>query len=222
MRHAGRTVAALRFASSTRRDLLLEILALRHQLRVLARPDRRFRASDRLLWLILRRLWPRWRDALRAPSQTWRTFLANHLSQFTSISQVTSLYAPHADDVVEESGLTFRPTLLPRDGLYVPDPCAVVAWPASPLRGSLGTHFVQDQFPDGIVIRNTSDRGPPTPGRLGPRTVCARSGDLSLSSSIGPLDERHGQTIECRDARASSTSPGTKRLRLDFGVTCEW
>ena len=42
MRHAGRTVAATRFASSTRRDLLLEILALRHQLGVLARSNRRF------------------------------------------------------------------------------------------------------------------------------------------------------------------------------------
>jgi putative transposase len=64
MRHAGRTVAAIRFALSTHRDLLLEILALPHQLGVLARSNRRFRASDRLLWLILRRLWPRWRDAL--------------------------------------------------------------------------------------------------------------------------------------------------------------
>src|SRR2546428_1311826 len=56
-------VAALRSALSTRRDLLLESLALRHQLGVLARSDRRFRPSDRLLWVLLRRLWPRWRDA---------------------------------------------------------------------------------------------------------------------------------------------------------------
>jgi putative transposase len=48
----------------TRRDLLLEILALRHQLSVLARSNRRFRTSDCLLWLILRRVWPHWRDAL--------------------------------------------------------------------------------------------------------------------------------------------------------------
>src|SRR5438309_1090017 len=64
MRNAFRTVAALRSALSTRRDLLLEYLALRHQLGVLARSDRRFRPSDRLLWLCLRRLWPRWRKAL--------------------------------------------------------------------------------------------------------------------------------------------------------------
>jgi hypothetical protein len=64
MRHLVRTVAAIRYALSTRRDLLLEIIALRHQLAVLARSNRRFHPSDRLLWLILRRMWPRWRDAL--------------------------------------------------------------------------------------------------------------------------------------------------------------
>jgi hypothetical protein len=64
MRHVVRTVAAIRFAVSTRRDLLLEILALHHQLCVLVRSNRRFRPCDRLLWLVLRQLWPRWRDAL--------------------------------------------------------------------------------------------------------------------------------------------------------------
>ena len=56
MRDVFRTVAALRSALSAHRDLLLEILALRHQLGVLARSDRRFRPSDRLLWVCLRRL----------------------------------------------------------------------------------------------------------------------------------------------------------------------
>ena len=64
MRRVPGTTAASRSGLSTRRDLLLEILALRHQFAVLARTNRRFRTSDRLLWLILRRLSPRWRDAL--------------------------------------------------------------------------------------------------------------------------------------------------------------
>src|SRR5438105_194963 len=64
MRHVVWTVNAIRVAWSARRDLLLEMLALRHQLSVLARSNRRFRRSDRLLWLILRRMWPRWREAL--------------------------------------------------------------------------------------------------------------------------------------------------------------
>jgi hypothetical protein len=64
MRAVIRTRAALGSAGATRRDLLLETLALRHQLGVLARSNRRFRPADRLLWLFLRWLWPRWREAL--------------------------------------------------------------------------------------------------------------------------------------------------------------
>ena len=64
MRDAFRIVAALRSVLAARRDLLLECVALRHQLGVLARSDRRFRPSDRLFWLCLRRWWPRWKDAL--------------------------------------------------------------------------------------------------------------------------------------------------------------
>jgi Homeodomain-like domain len=64
MRDAFRTGDAVQSASSTRRDLLLESLALRHQLGVLARSSRRFRPSDHLLWLLLRWWWPRWREAL--------------------------------------------------------------------------------------------------------------------------------------------------------------
>ena len=64
MRAAIWTVAGFRSALCARRDLLLEILALRHQLCVLARSDRRFRPSHRLLWLCLRRVWPRWREEL--------------------------------------------------------------------------------------------------------------------------------------------------------------
>ena len=64
MRAIIRTGAAVRAAGATRRDLLLETFALRHQLGVLARSNKRFRLADRLFWLLLRRLWPRWREAL--------------------------------------------------------------------------------------------------------------------------------------------------------------
>ena len=49
-----------------RRDLLLENLALRQQLCALARrrPQPRFSNFDRLLWVMLRRLWSGWRKAL--------------------------------------------------------------------------------------------------------------------------------------------------------------
>jgi hypothetical protein len=64
MRAVIRTGAADRSARATRRDLLLETLALRHQLGVLARSNKRFRPADRLFWLFLRWFWPRWREAL--------------------------------------------------------------------------------------------------------------------------------------------------------------
>jgi hypothetical protein len=64
MRDAFGAVGALRSTLAERRDLILEYLALRHQLGVLARSGRRFRPSDRLFWLCLRRWWPRWKDAL--------------------------------------------------------------------------------------------------------------------------------------------------------------
>jgi putative transposase len=50
----------------SRRHLLLENLALRQQLAVLARrrPQPRFSAPDKLFWIVLCRLWPGWRKAL--------------------------------------------------------------------------------------------------------------------------------------------------------------
>jgi hypothetical protein len=64
MRDVIGTGPAARSAQATRRDLLLEILALRHQFSVLARSNKRFRPDDRLFWLFLRWLWPRWKEAL--------------------------------------------------------------------------------------------------------------------------------------------------------------
>jgi putative transposase len=50
----------------TRRALVLENLALRHQLAVLQRtaPRPRLRTSDRLLWVLLSRIWSGWTDAV--------------------------------------------------------------------------------------------------------------------------------------------------------------
>jgi putative transposase len=59
-------LTGLLFALRTRRALALENLALRHQLAVLQRPAPRprLRRSDRLLWVLLSRLWNGWADAL--------------------------------------------------------------------------------------------------------------------------------------------------------------
>ena len=60
-------LAALHSSFKTSAELQLENIALRHQLGVLRRsaPKRlKITASDRLLWLWLRRLWPDWKAAL--------------------------------------------------------------------------------------------------------------------------------------------------------------
>jgi putative transposase len=59
--------AALRCTLWTRASLQLEILALRHQLIVLQRGNKkrlRLRASDRILWVLLSRFWPKWPNPL--------------------------------------------------------------------------------------------------------------------------------------------------------------
>ena len=50
----------------SRRDLALENLVLRQQLAILKvkTPRARLRPGDRLLWVLLRRFWPAWRNAL--------------------------------------------------------------------------------------------------------------------------------------------------------------
>ncbi len=54
----------LRSACRCRADLVLENVALRQQLAAFARSGRRprIRATDRLFWIALRRLWSRWVD----------------------------------------------------------------------------------------------------------------------------------------------------------------
>jgi putative transposase len=79
----------------SRRDLLLENLALRQQPAVLRarHPQPRFSASDRLFWVILRRLWLGWKQALilvqpetvvrwhRAGFKVYWTWISRHRSR---------------------------------------------------------------------------------------------------------------------------------------------
>ena len=120
MRVAFRTVAALRSALSTRANLLLELLALLHQLGVLARSDRRFRPSDRLLWVCLRRFWPRWRETLMLVQAA--TVARWHREGFRGCnlafaSTVTASFAT-SDDDVDALVRPCRPVPPSRDGRY--------------------------------------------------------------------------------------------------------
>ena len=59
-------LTGLLFALRTQRALVLENLALRHQLAVLQRtaPRPRLRPSDRVFWILLARLWHGWAEAV--------------------------------------------------------------------------------------------------------------------------------------------------------------
>jgi len=59
-------VDALRSAFRPRRELVLENLALRQQLAIFKHryPRPRLNDSDRLFWVLLRRVWGNWRGAL--------------------------------------------------------------------------------------------------------------------------------------------------------------
>ena len=56
----------LRSVFCAREDLILENLALRQQLLALhaQRPRRRLNSSHKLFWVVLRRLWARWKEPL--------------------------------------------------------------------------------------------------------------------------------------------------------------
>ncbi len=73
---------------SSRSGLLLENLALRQQLAVMKNSIKRprLRLRDRLFWILLSRAWAEWRCPLvKPPSQTWRTFLKNHMHVTSAI-----------------------------------------------------------------------------------------------------------------------------------------
>lgn len=256
MRCVVRTVAAIRLALSRHRDLLLEIVALRHQLAVLARSNGRFRASDRLVWLLLRQMWPQWRDALvlvkpptvdrwhrdgfarwwrrrsqrpgrprieaqcqalinqmaaenqfwgaprihgellklgiaisertlsrylphrqPAPSQSWRTFLTNHLGQLSFPSLALSSDEPGADDVVDTPSVPVRHMLFVCDGLNAPHRSVLVG---SFARASCREPFVRDHCLDHVAMRHGGGRDPPTRGPSPPiRGAVPRTMDRS-------------------------------------------
>jgi hypothetical protein len=240
MRAVIRASARIQSARAARRDLLLEILALRHQLAVLARSDRRFRPGDRLFWLLLRWLWPRWREALvliqpatvdrwhhegfrrcwrrraqrpgrpridasdrdlirrlarenclwGAPrihgellklgitvsertvsrylhgrpttrSQTWRTFIANHLGGQISLSPVLLADAHDEDILVDASDLSVRPAAsIDASGASI-HRTSVDRERSLPTSSSLGVRLGENHVQDDAGVHKSVGRDPP-------------------------------------------------------------
>jgi hypothetical protein len=65
LRLAAMAIWCLASVIRSRRELLLENLALRQQLATMVQRDRpRIRPADRVFWIILRRVWSRWAELL--------------------------------------------------------------------------------------------------------------------------------------------------------------
>jgi hypothetical protein len=148
-------------------------------------------------------------DRLRAPSQTWRTFLANHLGQFTFNSPDTSLDAPSRDDVVDGSGLTSRHTPSSCQAPYASYQGAVVEHP-SPQRTPPGKHIDQDRLHDRISVRTISGRGPPPYGRSADHVYVRR---VDGYSCIGSATKRCQRLTAGAAGRRGQRRRQTNHLR---------
>jgi hypothetical protein len=100
-------------------------------------------------------------DRLTRPSQTRRTFLANHLGNLAFASTVTSLFGESDDEGVNACGLPFRPVPPSRDGRYASSQWAFVDWPPSLQPTSRAWRVVQDQFRRRTRTRFSSGKDPP-------------------------------------------------------------
>jgi hypothetical protein len=99
-------------------------------------------------------------DRRTVPSQTWRTFLANHLGHLAWTSPVTPSYAQTDDDVVDAGGVPLRPALSFRDGRCAFNQCPVVDWPEARRHTPFGWRVAGDPLHQ-RSRRTPSGRDPP-------------------------------------------------------------
>jgi hypothetical protein len=102
-------------------------------------------------------------DRLRR-SQTWRTFLANHIGYLAFASTVTSSFAT-SDDDVDARVLPCRPVPPSRDGPYASNRWGLVDWLPSLQSTSRGWPVAQQQLRAAHVpalARTRRPRGPST------------------------------------------------------------
>jgi Homeodomain-like domain len=161
-------------------------------------------------------------DRRTAPSQTWRTFLANHLGDLAFTSTKTLSSAPGDDDVVDEDARVFPlcPAPPSRAQPCVSNPCAVVDWPSSLERTFLGCRVAQDHLHRRARTRASSGKDPPkrwaaaiSARAYGPRFRSSRdSGGSKPTNSLRPFA---GSWIASavlgvsRGNRSSTSSEGT-------------
>src|ERR1700730_505008 len=98
-------------------------------------------------------------ERLLGSSQTWRTFLANHLGDLAFTSTETSSYAPRDDNAVDEDAYVFSFRAAPPSPAS--DRSAVIEWPPSLQRTSLGWRIAQAHLHQRTRTRSSCGRDPP-------------------------------------------------------------
>src|SRR5262249_42170270 len=100
-------------------------------------------------------------DIRRAPSQTWRTFLANHIGQLTCTSPVMFCGVPDEDDGVDVCGVLRRPASTSGEQPCVSDQWSVVHWPLSLDRTPVDVRIGQAYAPHRRREHPSSGKDPP-------------------------------------------------------------
>ena len=99
-------------------------------------------------------------------SQTWRTFLANHLGDRTFISPVMFSDGRGDDVVVDASDSSSRPSPWAIGGSFTSIHWASVDWRRSLEHTSRGVRLAQDHLQDRTGARKSTGRDPPPHLRL--------------------------------------------------------
>jgi hypothetical protein len=98
---------------------------------------------------------------MKAPSQTWRTFLANHFGDLAFASTAMSSYAPANHDIVDACVCRFAPLRLHATGGRASGLLASVDWPHSLQRQSFGRRVGKDHRHDRTRTHLSSGKDPP-------------------------------------------------------------
>jgi hypothetical protein len=166
-------------------------------------------------------------DIRRAPSQTWRTFLANHFGQLACTSRVMLWDASDEDDGVDVCGVLPRRAWVSGERLCVSDQWSDVHWPPSFQRTPVDGRIGQAHVPHRRCEHPSSGRDPPNAqafafirthlgGCLRPQFHYAF--DVSNSSGRARTLETSGTCDPLRSITSSASSePATSAAKRTFG-----
>ena len=137
------------------------------------------------------------RELPNRPSQTWRTFVANHLGQFECNTQMLSPDVP-SDDLADASPSGCRP--LSSDQPHASSHCALVDGRVSVRPPGLGLPGTRDHLRDPAVMAKSAGRAPPDRILCNGRTAARGTTRVKVD--------------QCRPTRQTATVTRVRPLRV--------